>query len=124
MRLGVLDVGSNTVHLLVVYAHTGARPIPATSQKSVLRLMRYLEPDGSIGEVGVRAIIDAVVNAVAAAREADIDELLAFATSAIREATNGEQAVEAVHVVVLRIQPVGVILRRNNQRHAVMYVGD
>ena len=90
MRLGVLDVGSNTVHLLVVDAHTGARPIPATSQKSVLRLMRYLEPDGSIGEVGVRAIIDAVVNAAAAAREADIDELLAFATSAIREATNGE----------------------------------
>jgi exopolyphosphatase / guanosine-5'-triphosphate,3'-diphosphate pyrophosphatase len=89
MRLGVLDVGSNTVHLLVVDAHTGARPIPATSQKSVLRLMRYLESDGSIGEVGVRAIIDAVVNAVAAARDADIDELLAFATSAIREATNG-----------------------------------
>ena len=33
MRLGVLDVGSNTVHLLVVDAHTGARPIPAFSHK-------------------------------------------------------------------------------------------
>jgi exopolyphosphatase/guanosine-5'-triphosphate,3'-diphosphate pyrophosphatase len=90
MRLGVLDVGSNTVHLLVVDAHTGARPIPATSQKSVLRLMRYLEPDGSIGDVGVQAIIDSVLDAVAAAREAEIDELLAFATSAIREAANGD----------------------------------
>jgi exopolyphosphatase/pppGpp-phosphohydrolase len=27
MRLGVLDVGSNTVHLLVVDAHPGARPL-------------------------------------------------------------------------------------------------
>jgi len=29
MRLGVLDVGSNTVHLLVVDAYPGARPLPA-----------------------------------------------------------------------------------------------
>ncbi|HEU4467264.1 MAG TPA: Ppx/GppA family phosphatase, partial [Agromyces sp.] len=50
MRLGVLDVGSNTVHLLVVDAHPGARPIPMASNKSVLRLMRYLDDDGSISE--------------------------------------------------------------------------
>ncbi|HLS41205.1 MAG TPA: Ppx/GppA family phosphatase, partial [Ornithinicoccus sp.] len=28
MRLGVIDVGSNTVHLLVVDAHWGAHPLP------------------------------------------------------------------------------------------------
>jgi len=89
MRLGVLDVGSNTVHLLVVDAHTGARPIPATSQKSVLRLMRYLDPDGAISDQGVEAIITAVGEAAQVARESGIDEMLAFATSAIREATNG-----------------------------------
>src|SRR5436305_1549956 len=38
MRLGVLDVGSNTVHLLVVDAHRGAQPTPQLSRKSVLRL--------------------------------------------------------------------------------------
>ena len=38
MRLGVLDVGSNTVHLLVVDAHPGARPLPAHSHKAELRL--------------------------------------------------------------------------------------
>ncbi|HEV2935161.1 MAG TPA: Ppx/GppA family phosphatase, partial [Streptosporangiaceae bacterium] len=31
MRLGVLDVGSNTVHLLLVDAYPGARPMPAFS---------------------------------------------------------------------------------------------
>ncbi|MET4157560.1 Ppx/GppA family phosphatase [Agromyces sp. PvR057] len=90
MRLGVLDVGSNTVHLIVVDAHPGARPIPAASHKSVLRLMRYLEPDGSIGAEGVEAILAAVSDAAAVAQEAGIDEMLAFATSAIREAANGE----------------------------------
>jgi len=96
MRLGVLDVGSNTVHLLVVDAHRGARPIPTTSQKSVLRLMRYLDDDGSIREEGVDAILTAVREASEAARQAGIEELLAFATSAIREATNGEEVLARV----------------------------
>jgi exopolyphosphatase/guanosine-5'-triphosphate,3'-diphosphate pyrophosphatase len=96
MRLGVLDVGSNTVHLVVVDAHPGARPIPATSHKSVLRLMRFLEPDGAIGVAGVAAILEAVSGAAKAAREAGIDELLAFATSAIREAANGEAVLARV----------------------------
>ncbi|GAA1836878.1 Ppx/GppA phosphatase family protein [Agromyces salentinus] len=96
MRLGVLDVGSNTVHLVVVDAHPGARPLPAASHKSVLRLMRYLEPDGSIGADGVEAILSAVSGAADAAREAGIDELLAFATSAIREAANGEAVLARV----------------------------
>ena len=38
MRLGVLDVGSNTVHLLVVDAYPGAAPLPAASVKTPLRL--------------------------------------------------------------------------------------
>ena len=77
MRLGVLDVGSNTVHLIVVDAHRGARPIPMSSDKSVLRLMRYLEPDGAISDEGVAAIISAVGDAAAIARESGLDEFLA-----------------------------------------------
>ncbi|MFB9310694.1 exopolyphosphatase/guanosine-5'-triphosphate,3'-diphosphate pyrophosphatase [Agromyces hippuratus] len=96
MRLGVLDVGSNTVHLLVVEAHPGARPIPTASHKSVLRLMRYLEPDGAISAEGVAAILTAVGGAASAARDAGIEELLAFATSAIREAANGEAVLDLV----------------------------
>ncbi|WP_395242564.1 Ppx/GppA phosphatase family protein [Agromyces sp. MMS24-K17] len=96
MRLGVLDVGSNTVHLLVVDAHPGARPIPAASHKAVLRLMRYLEPDGSIGEAGVQGILDAIGTAVDAARADGIEELLPFATSAIREAANGEEVLARI----------------------------
>ena len=46
MRLGVLDVGSNTVHLLVVDAHQGARPLPAFSHKEELQLGEHLE-DGT-----------------------------------------------------------------------------
>ncbi|MET0975824.1 MAG: Ppx/GppA phosphatase family protein [Leifsonia sp.] len=96
MRLGVLDVGSNTVHLLIVDAHPGARPIPESSHKAVLRLMRYIDEDGSITDDGVSAILAAISDAARIAEQAGIDELLPFATSAIREAANGQAVLDRV----------------------------
>ena len=49
MRLGVLDVGSNTVHLLVVDARPGAPPVPAFSDKTEMRLAELLDASGRIG---------------------------------------------------------------------------
>jgi exopolyphosphatase/guanosine-5'-triphosphate,3'-diphosphate pyrophosphatase len=96
MRLGVLDVGSNTIHLLVVDAHPGARPLPAATHKSVLRLMRYITDDGSISAEGETAILEAIRSAVDVGRAEGVDELLPFATSAIREATNGPAILERI----------------------------
>ncbi|RZU65908.1 exopolyphosphatase/guanosine-5'-triphosphate,3'-diphosphate pyrophosphatase [Microterricola gilva] len=96
MRLGVLDVGSNTVHLLIVDAHVGAAPVPMASHKSVLRLMRYLEADGSISEEGVSAIVESVRSASVVARQNNIDELLPMATSALREARNGQEVLDLI----------------------------
>jgi hypothetical protein len=88
MRLGVLDVGSNTVHLLVVDAHPGAHPWPAHSQKERLRLAEQLDPDGSLSKAGARALIEACAQAKEASERLDVDEMLAFATSAVRDASN------------------------------------
>lgn len=96
MRLGVLDVGSNTVHLLVVDAHHGGPPLPQSSHKAVLRLMRYLDPLGGITDEGVAAIVEAVGRAAEQAAAAGVEELLSFATSAIREAANGPQVLDEV----------------------------
>ena len=52
MRLGVLDMGSNTIHLQVVDAHPGARPTPASSQKFELRLTEYLDRHNHITDEG------------------------------------------------------------------------
>ena len=106
MRLGVLDVGSNTVHLLVVDAHPGARPVPSSTHKTVVRMMRFLTPDGAIDDEGVERLTAAIAAAVAAATAEDVDELLPFATSALREATNGAAVfahIERETGVVLRV---------------------
>lgn len=96
MRLGVLDIGSNTVHLLVADAHPGGRPLATTSHRTVLRLMRYLTPGGAISEEGVRALEDAVAEARETARREGVAELLATATSAVRDATNGELVIARI----------------------------
>ncbi|MFP3715097.1 Ppx/GppA phosphatase family protein [Puerhibacterium sp. TATVAM-FAB25] len=91
MRLGVIDIGSNTVHLLVLDAAHGARPVPAASDSTTVRLMRYLQPDGAISPDGVAALVDAVERAAAVNATHRTEQTFALATSALREATNGSE---------------------------------
>ncbi|NUR24409.1 MAG: Ppx/GppA family phosphatase [Catenulispora sp.] len=99
MRLGVLDVGSNTVHLLVVDAYHGAHPWPAHSEKVVLRLAEQLGKDGALTSAGEQALISAVKGAKSAADRLGVDDLLAFATSAVRDATNSAKVLARVRDV-------------------------
>ncbi|GAA4845118.1 Ppx/GppA phosphatase family protein [Saccharopolyspora rosea] len=97
MRLGVLDVGSNTVHLLVVDAHRGAHPTPMTSEKTVLRLAERIGAhDGTLPEVDADELVRTVAEAQDAAVAAGCEELMAFATSAIREADNAGEVLDRV----------------------------
>lgn len=95
MRLGVLDIGSNTVHLLVVDAHPGAHPLPAYSHKVALRLAEFLE-DGQIAPAGAEALSESIQAALMVAEDQGVQDVIAFATSAIREADNGEQVLEDI----------------------------
>ncbi|HXZ72365.1 MAG TPA: Ppx/GppA phosphatase family protein [Streptosporangiaceae bacterium] len=96
MRLGVLDVGSNTVHLLVVDAHQGARPLPAFSHKTELRLEDQLDNGSGLSERGESRLRGVVEDALRIAEDKGVEELIAFATSAVREATNGEQVLARI----------------------------
>lgn len=96
MRLGVLDVGSNTVHLLVVDAHPGACPLPAHSHKADLRLAQLLDADGTIGADGTDLLVSVVRGALQAAEDKGVEELLPFATSAVRDARNAEDVLARV----------------------------
>ncbi|MCU1656751.1 MAG: hypothetical protein JWO57_1407 [Pseudonocardiales bacterium] len=96
MRLGVLDVGSNTVHLLVVDAHRGAQPTPQLSRKSELRLAEHLDRRGNLANAGADALVHAAIDARKQAKELDCDELVAFATSAVRDARNSAAVLKRV----------------------------
>ncbi|MFF7291700.1 Ppx/GppA phosphatase family protein [Microbacterium sp. NPDC008134] len=100
MRLGVLDIGSNTVHMLAADVRPGGRPLATTSDRSVLRLMRYLLPDGAISEEGVQALEQAVTQARRVAEEQRVDALLATATSAVRDAANGAEVIARIEAAL------------------------
>lgn len=96
MRLGILDIGSNTVHLLTADARPGGRPLATTSDRSVVRLMRFLTPEGAISEEGIQALETAVTRARQIAEAERVETLLATATSAVREALNGEEVIARI----------------------------
>jgi exopolyphosphatase / guanosine-5'-triphosphate,3'-diphosphate pyrophosphatase len=96
VRLGVLDIGSNTGHLLVVDAHGGAAPLPAYSFKEPLRLAEHLDGDGAVSAAGTRALTDFVADALRVAEDKGCEEILGFATSAVRDAANSEAVLARV----------------------------
>lgn len=108
MRLGVLDIGSNTGHLLVVDAHAGAAPLPASSVKEPLRLAEHLDPEGVLAETGTQALIEFIRRALEVAEDKGCEEIFSFATSAVRDAANSEEVLAAVRErtgVDLRVLP-------------------
>lgn len=94
--MGVLDVGSNTVHLLLVDAHRGARPLPAYKEKTDLRLVELLDSSGSLTEQGAERLVELCRRAVEVAEDKGAMSMLAFATSALRDAVNGTAVLDQV----------------------------
>ena len=96
MRLGVLDVGSNTVHLVAIDARVGGHPTPMSDWKATMKLVEYLDKGGAINSKGVNKLLRGVKEAKELAEQLGCDELLPIATSAIRSATNSEKILDEV----------------------------
>ena len=109
MRLGVLDIGSNTGHLLVVDAHGGAAPLPAYSYKEPLRLAEHLvtsgSDEGAVSQTGIDALTAFTAQALVVAEDKGCEDMLGFATSAVRDSVNSDEVLDHVHDVTgVRIQ--------------------
>lgn len=96
MRVGVLDIGSNTGHLLVVDAHGGAAPLPAYSHKQPLRLAEHLDDTGAVTRTGIDALAGFTADALVVAEDRGCEDMLAFATSAVRDAVNSDAVLAEV----------------------------
>lgn len=117
-RLGVLDIGSNTIHMLIVDAAPGSRPDPEASTKSTVRLMQYLKEDGCIKKAGVEAILAGVDQGMALAEEYNVTQLLPMATSAIREAPNGAKILQQIEQHIGR----GVVVLSGNDEARLTFL--
>jgi exopolyphosphatase/guanosine-5'-triphosphate,3'-diphosphate pyrophosphatase len=97
MRLGVLDVGSNTVHLQIVDTSPGARPNPTFNYKEELKLTQYISEDNLVSDEGIEKLRSSIKRAIEQSASVQTQELLPFATSALREASNGEEIIKSIN---------------------------
>jgi len=87
-RVGVLDVGCFSAHLVVV---DGSLSRPVLTHKTRLRLDRALDGDARVLRPGVEAVVAAVGEAERAARRAGVRLLVPWATSVLRDAPNAAE---------------------------------
>ncbi|MGI5365596.1 Ppx/GppA family phosphatase [Streptomyces iakyrus] len=95
MRISVVDVGSNTVRLVVADAADGV-PLPVHTAKWRLRLSEQVTPGGPVPERAVDQLVDAVAEASRTATRWGAAGPLAFATAVVRNAPNRHEVLRTV----------------------------
>lgn len=89
-RIGVIDVGSNSVRL-VVYDVRGRAMQPRFNEKVLAGLGRGLGNSGKLNKEGVELAVSALARFASITRAQRVDALFPFATAAVREAKDGEE---------------------------------
>ena len=131
VRQGVIDIGSNTIRL-VVYAGLPRAPMPIYNEKSRIQLGRCLSGDGIIDDQTMAKALAALARFEKLARLMKVDSLRVVATAATREARNGGLLVERAAELGIRVDVLdgdteataaglGVL---SDNPHADGYVGD
>jgi exopolyphosphatase / guanosine-5'-triphosphate,3'-diphosphate pyrophosphatase len=95
VRVGVVDVGSNTVRLLVAADRRGCVE-PVHEERAYLRLGQEVERNGWIGEAKLRETVECVRRYARIARERGAHELEAVITAPGRRAANADELVAAI----------------------------
>ena len=94
-RCGVVDLGSNSVRLVVYEGHT-RNPMPIFNEKAVLRLGRGLQTTGRLNEEGMELALTVMHRYHAVARAMGAQPFEVLATAAVRDAENGPAFVAAL----------------------------
>src|ERR1700722_11426859 len=94
-RCGVVDLGSNSVRLVVYEGHT-RNPMPIFNEKAVLRLGRGLQTTGRLNEDGMVQALTVMHRYHAVARAMAAEPFEVLATAAVRDAENGPAFVAAL----------------------------
>jgi exopolyphosphatase / guanosine-5'-triphosphate,3'-diphosphate pyrophosphatase len=92
-RIGVIDVGSNSVRL-VVYDVRGRAMQPRFNEKVLAGLGKNLGDTGKLNKDGVEMTLGALSRFASITRAQKVDNLFAFATAAVREASDGKEFVD------------------------------
>ena len=91
-----MDLGSNSFHLLVADVHPDGTFDPLARDKEMLRLGSVVAATGEVGEAAARAAVEVVRRFRALADSLGVEEVVACATAAFREARDSASVVDRV----------------------------
>ena len=89
MRISAIDIGTNSVRLLVADVSYGGELLPVERGLEITRLGEGMAGRGGIGDTAADRTLSAVKRFAAHARKARAETILIFGTCALREAANG-----------------------------------
>ncbi|UWX67800.1 exopolyphosphatase [Empedobacter stercoris] len=99
-KLGAIDIGSNAMRLLINYVYEEEGRAPIFNKTSIVRMPIRLGHDvfidGQICENNVERICDAMLSYALMMKVYDVEIYKAYATSAMREAKNGNEVAKKV----------------------------
>ena len=93
--VAVIDIGSNSVRL-VVYDAAKRAPVPVFNEKVLCGLGRGLDSTGRLNPQGAKQAHDSVRRFAALTAAMGVTDINAFATAAVREASDGQDFAAAV----------------------------
>src|ERR1700674_1407792 len=119
-RCGVVDLGSNSVRLVVFEGHT-RNPMPIFNEKAVLRLGRGMQTTGMLNEDGVTQALTVMHRYHAVARAMGAQPFEVLATAAVRDARNGPDFVAALQQRMPEV-PIRVLSGQHEAEYSAMGV--
>ena len=96
MRRAVIDIGTNTVKLLVADIRDG-QVFPVVSKDLTTRLGEGVDATRQLSPAAIARTVAAITGYVADVQELAVADLTAFTTSAARDAGNRQEFLAAVH---------------------------
>src|SRR4051812_46933176 len=96
LRLAAIDVGSNSIHVVVAQVDAGGGLSVLWSAKEMVGLGRSSFPSHRLSRVAMDRALITLRRYVSEARRWQCEHLVAIATSAVREAVNGGEFIERV----------------------------
>ena len=92
-KTAILDIGSNTIRL-VIYSYDEKRGLREFENiKTVARLRTFIQSNGDMSEEGIELLLETLQSFRQMLKDYDVQEVLATATAAIRQASNQQEII-------------------------------
>ena len=95
MLYGIIDIGSNTIRLMIYRVDNGAIH-PVLNNKFAAGLAGYITAKGKMSKEGIRKAVEVLTELRTVTEQITLDGVFPFGTAALRNITNTQEVLDAI----------------------------